>query len=61
VAQVPRDVFGQSRRTVVAPNPVLLQRLHHDPIEIAGQDHSLAIGLDGTVAGGGVALCLWQC
>ena len=34
VAEVTLDVRGELRRRAVAPGPVLLQRLHRDPVEI---------------------------
>ena len=35
VAQVPLDVLGQAVGRLVAARPVLLQGLHHDPVEVA--------------------------
>ena len=37
VLEVPHHVVGKGRRGLVAPCAILLERLHHDPVEIAPQ------------------------
>ena len=38
LAQVALDVLGEAARRVVAAVAVLLQGLHHDPVEVARQE-----------------------
>jgi hypothetical protein len=48
---VPRHVVGQRVRRVVTPPSILLQRLHHDPVEIPPHEADECRGLDVAVAG----------
>jgi hypothetical protein len=52
VPQVPFDIFGQRVHGLVPTRPVFLQRLHHDPVQIAAHQSSQGVWRHPAVLGG---------